>query len=68
MWSLLPRSAQLTAIIFAALFIAWGIQAVVEHFTNQHVWIVKWASLTVSVVGLVLTGIISLAWRRLWRL
>lgn len=68
MWSLLPRKAQLLVLVTAALVIAWAIQAVVEKFTGQSVWIGKWASLTATAIGVVLTGLAKLVWRPMWRL
>lgn len=67
MWSLLPRKTQLTVIVVAALATAWGLEAAYQQFTGKPVWIVKVASLTVFVVGVVLAGLFQQGWRSLWR-
>jgi len=67
MWSLLSRKTRLSVIVVAALATAWGLEAAYEQFTGKPVWIVKVASLTVFVVGVVLAGLFQLGWRWLWR-
>jgi len=67
MWSLLDRKLQLTILIGAGISIAWGLDAAYGLITGEVRGIIKWISGTVTIVGVVLTGLAEVLWRPLWR-
>lgn len=67
MWALLPRSAQLTAILATGFLIAWSWDVVELAFTGQHAAPLKLVSSIVFILGVVLVGLFNASWRWFWR-
>jgi hypothetical protein len=67
MWSLLDRRAQLTIVIGAGVCIAWALDAAYGFLSGHSAGIIKWISLAVLLVSVVLVGIAEAAWKPLWR-
>ena len=67
MWSLLPRKIQLTLIIGTGIFIAWSYDALYALVTGTHPQLLAVISLTVTIVGSLLTAALQFSWRWVWR-
>ncbi len=67
MWSLLPRSSQLTVIVAATFCLAWACDAAYQLLTGQMSNNLKFISLFVFVISVVFAGLAEIAWRPLWR-
>jgi hypothetical protein len=67
MWSLLGRKTQLTLIVGAALCLAWACDAAYQLLTGQVPDNLKFVSLFVFIIGVVLAALAEIAWRPLWQ-
>lgn len=67
MWSLLGRNTQLTLIVGAAFCLAWAGDAAYQLLTGQVPDNLKFVSLFVFIIGVVLAGLAEIAWRPLWQ-
>jgi SMODS-associating 2TM, beta-strand rich effector domain len=66
-WSLLPRKLQLTLIIGTGVSIAWSYDAAYALITGSHPQLLSVISLTVTIVGSLLTAALQFSWRWIWR-
>lgn len=67
MWDLIDRRIQLTIIIGVGVLFAWAADALYALIFGNHPGILKWVSLSVTVVGTVLAWVANASWRWLWR-
>ena len=67
MWSLLPRRLQLLAIVIATVLIFAGIDAVSDLAGGTHPSPLRFVSLVVSIIGVILASVANLLWPRIWR-
>ncbi len=67
MWDLIDRRLQFTIIIWAGILVAWAADAFYALILENHLGVLKWISLSVTIVGSVLTWMANAFWRQLWR-
>lgn len=67
MWSLLPRSWQLTLVIGSGVSVAWAIDAVYALVFDNDPGVLHWISLAVTVVGSGFTFVGERCRRAIWR-
>lgn len=68
MWSLLPRSTQISIIVIITAVLLLGLQDATVWYTGQPTSLFKHASMVTSIIGLVVIGVANWVWRPIWRL
>ena len=67
MWSLLPTRLQLLAIVVSTVVIFAGIEAVSDLAGGSNTSPLRFLSLVVSIIGVILAPVANLIWRHIWR-
>lgn len=65
MWSLLPRRFQLAVVLVTGILLAYSLDAGWALITGEGSGLLKWVSLVVVLIGVVLAGLAQFFWFRL---
>ena len=68
MWALFSRKTQVLLVAGGGILIAWALDGLFALYTGHPAGLLKWISLSATIVGTLIAAVASALWRPIWRL